>query len=483
MIHLITSNRLRPAMAAACFLLLLAGFNQPKAASAQAVYPFELAEKMDTKLVVRTDVSTPINRMLWGINCSWPERQYAKLGYNHPDAQKLITSFQPSSLRFPHGVWANFYDWESDGRRMTDNYKTLYDSAVKDHPELKYGFDGLHKLHQKQGFDVLFTFNVNYDSAEKAVRRLMDLQEKGFAVPRVELGNEIFWKTQRSEAVSTVEKYIAVSKAHAERLKKHQPDLRVSVPIHWRKILTDPWNAAMCKEDYYDAITIHKYVHAKESKEGAISAFRARSTILEMANTLGTLFPGKPIWLSEWGVSCGENAISVLSMADVYLGLMEHPEIFEVASYFQLNSGDAIIRYDQKTGTHTRTSVGAAFQVMHDVFLDGELCLSELTSPNLCDGVDAVSAKAVVKNGKVTVLAINKTLQSIPMTIVIDGRTPASTQSHQALAFDDIDSLKEFAMDEPFTTNVSHHAGDIILPPLSINQIELHNAKSLAEMQ
>ena len=90
--------------------------------------------------------------MLLGLNCNWPEGLYGKVGYNHPDAQKLITALKPSSLRFPHGVWSNFYDWESDGRRMTDNYKTLYDSAVRDHPDLKYGFDGLHRLHQNTRF-------------------------------------------------------------------------------------------------------------------------------------------------------------------------------------------------------------------------------------------------------------------------------------------------------------------------------------------
>ena len=55
---------------------------------------------------------------------------------NHPDAQKLIRSFKPSSLRWPHGVWANVYDWEVDGRRMYDDYKTQYRDAVEKHPAL-----------------------------------------------------------------------------------------------------------------------------------------------------------------------------------------------------------------------------------------------------------------------------------------------------------------------------------------------------------
>lgn len=89
-------------------------------ASAQEIsYPFEVPDEVRAKLDIDTSRSTPVNHMLLGLNCKWPENLYGKVGYNHPDAQKLIGELKPSSLRFPHGVWANFYDWESDGRRIT----------------------------------------------------------------------------------------------------------------------------------------------------------------------------------------------------------------------------------------------------------------------------------------------------------------------------------------------------------------------------
>lgn len=203
--------------------------------------------------------------MLLGLNCNWPEGLYGKIGYNHPDGQKLIRTLKPSSLRFPHGVWANFYDWESDGRRITDSYKPPYDGSVKNHPELKYGFDGLHSLHQELKFDVLFTYNVNHDSPEKAVRRLNDRRDKGFNVKWIEPRNETFWKTQRSEAVSGVEKYIEVSKAHAAALKEVAPDVLISIPVHWRDAPTNPLNIAVKKHHYYDAVTLHKHMETKRS--------------------------------------------------------------------------------------------------------------------------------------------------------------------------------------------------------------------------
>lgn len=157
-------------------------------------------------------------------------------------------------------MWANFYDWESDGRRITDNYKTPYDEGVRDHQDLKYGFDGFHSLRKSLGFDVIFTWNINYDSPEKGVRRLLDRQEKGFDVRWIELGNENFWKTQRSEAVSDVQRYISVSKAHTTALKAVDPAIKVSVNITWRDVQASDWNLALAAEDYYDAVSLHRYV-------------------------------------------------------------------------------------------------------------------------------------------------------------------------------------------------------------------------------
>ncbi len=239
-------------------LLVLIGF--VGRANAQVDYPYEVPEVVRASLEIDTSKKSPVDHMLLGLNCNWPEGLYGMTGYENPKAQELIETLRPSSLRFPHGVWSNFYDWESDGRRMTDSYKTPYDSAVKDHPGLKYGFAGLHALHQRLDFDALFTWNVNYDSPEKGMRRLLDRRSKGFDVKWIELGNEIFWKTQRSEAVSDVEKYIAVSKLHAAALRKVDSNLKISVPVHWRNARTDKWNMALKSQRYFDAITVHKHV-------------------------------------------------------------------------------------------------------------------------------------------------------------------------------------------------------------------------------
>ncbi len=70
-------------------------------ATAQILYPFDLPDEISATLKVDTTKKSPVNHMLLGLNCNWPEGLYGKVGYNHPDAQKLITKLKPSSLRFP----------------------------------------------------------------------------------------------------------------------------------------------------------------------------------------------------------------------------------------------------------------------------------------------------------------------------------------------------------------------------------------------
>ncbi len=193
--------------------------------------------------------------------------------------------------------------------------------------------------------------------------------------------------------------------------------------------------------------------------------------MLKMARDLRTVFPGRPIWLSEWSVGCGENAISIVGMADAYLGLFEHPELFAIADYFQINASHALIDYDKTTRTHTRTSYGAAYQIVRDVFENSEIFASETESTKI-GGIDAVSAEAVIKDGKATVFAINKTTASVPLKIIVNGIAYSRPCTHRALSFDDLNRLKSFAMDESVLSEVQPQEGGIVLPPMSLNRID-----------
>ena len=433
-------------------------------------YPYALPGSLSATLNVNLAKKTNFNNLLLGLNCSWPENQYGSAGYNHADAQRLMVALRPSSLRYPHGVWANFYDWEVDGRRIYDEYSGTYFSAVTKWPNLRYGFPRFTTLHSNLNFDVLFTWNICYDSPAKGVARLRDQDAKGFNTKWIELGNENFWGNQCSLAVNTIEKFVAVAKAHADALHAAKPGLKLSVPVadkHYKKI----WNAALQTQNFYDAVSLHVYV--MPGTNGVKQVLDAKNEILNEARWVRQIFPGKPIWLSEWAVKSGDDAISVLGMSDVYLGFFEHPELFQICSYFQMNEHCPLILYNRTNHTHAKTSFGAAYEVIRNIFENSEIYESRINSSRITQGVEAVSAKAVIKNGRLAVFAINKTTNSIPLTLNFSGLVYTQGFSHRALVFADVnDFRKNYGLADNPLTSIAPVNGRIMLPPLSLSQID-----------
>ncbi|WP_136078198.1 hypothetical protein [Pontiella desulfatans] len=449
----------------------------PRAFSAIS-YPYALPNQLNATLKVDTGSKTHFNNLLLGLNTNFPENQYGSDGYNDPDGQDLITTWNPPALRFPHGVWANFYDWEVDGRRIYDGYDGTYVGAVTNVPHLRYGFPGFNTLHNNLNFDVLFTWNVNYDSPAKGVARLQDRVAKGFDVKYIELGNEHFWKDQCSEAVDTAPEYIAVAQAHSAALKAEDPSIQISVPVSWRTTGYHATynNALMADMSYYDAVSLHKYLRtdgnsATEVKE----ALKSRYTMIETGEYIRSLFPGKPIWLSEWSVKVdadGNNAVSVLGMTEVYLGMLNRPDLFETADYFQIHNHDPMVLYDKNANPkHVKTSIGAAYDIIRYVFEDSEVYDSSINSSGIEENLDAVSAEAVINGGDVLVFAVNKTTNSVPLGLIFDDELYTGKFSHGALSFSDINDFPTFNLGDDALVSVSPVNGGIMLPPLSISKI------------
>ncbi|MDF7823457.1 hypothetical protein P4B35_05490 [Pontiellaceae bacterium B12227] len=454
-------------------LLILA----PSAFSAIS-YPYALPDQLNATLKVDTGSKSNFNNLLLGLNTNFPENQYGSDGYNDTDGQDLITTWNPPALRFPHGVWANFYDWEVDGRRIYDGYDGIYVGAVTNVPNLRYGFPGFNTLHSNLNFDVLFTWNVNYDSPAKGVARLQDRIAKGFDVSYIELGNEHFWLNQCSEAVDTAPEYVAVAQAHSAALKAEDPSIKISVPVSWRDFgyHTTYNNALIADMTYYDAVSLHKYLRTDGNAATDVQdTLKSRHYMIETGEYINSLFPGKPIWLSEWSVKVdtnGQNAVSVLGMTEVYLGIMNRPDLFERAEYFQIHNHDPMVVYD-KTGSpkHTKTSIGAAYDILRGVFEDSEVYASTLNSSSIEETLDAVSAEAVIKGNDVIVFAVNKTTNSVPLDLKFDDILYTGSFSHETFSFNDVNDFPSFNLADDALTIVSPVNGGIMLPPLSLSKI------------
>ena len=256
----------------------------------------------------------------------------------------------------------------------------------------------------------------------------------------------------------------------------------------WRDT-QDDYNAAIAKTtDYFDAITLHRYVH--HQKEDAIKSGETYSNILTSRlefeaskNFVRTHAPGKPIWLTEWGVSCGLNAASYLGQADAYLYLYDHQNDFERAEWYGATTAlnplyifsnqflDNRDKPEKSVRNMKKTGHGAVFEILRSVFEDSEIMYSDISTTQLVTGSMAVEAKAVLKNGKTEIFAVNKTYKSVVFSVKINNKKWEGSHMHEALSFQSLTDDRLFNNYENPLKLVDEGTGIIILPPYSINKL------------
>lgn len=448
-------------------------------------YPFSLPENITATYNIDTKTASTFNNNLLGLNIDW-HAGYESMGYNHPDAKAFMRNYKPVSVRFPQGVWSNFYDWKLDARRRYDDYDNKeFVKPVENFQHIRYGFPGFTELHNELGFDVMWTWNMNYDSNQKSVERLRDHVARGFKVNDIELGNELFWGTQKSHRVSTPDKFYAVAKSLSDTLKSIDPNIKISIPLSWRrgknidKFDHTHYNQVMTADtSYFDAISVHRYVHLDRGKDTVSQdAYKgiltARLDYVDDINYCRSLAPGKPVWLTEWGVSCGYNAASYLGMADSYIYIFEHPEIYTRTCWFQINGYDAFFKTEIKDNKKliTKRGFGSVYEILRSVFQDSKLLKGTISTTELLPGANAVTAGAVVKDGKMIIFTVNLTNQSVPFNLKINGKTYRDKFTHEAMAFTTLGEDKILELEENPLKLIKLGSDDIMLPPYSVNKI------------
>lgn len=443
-----------------------------------------LADK-PTELVITTAASEPVNNALLGYNI---------LHFKSQGEQEFVNRMNPVAMRFPDGVWGNFYDWETDGftnhgdehRRSHVFAPTL---AKWKERGIKGGFAGLTKLNNEKkqrdgaGHDIVWLYNAAFDNPEKNVARMRDSIEKGFVVRDIELGNEQFWLTQCSNQTLTPEGYRDAAQGISEALKQANPDVRVSVTLSWRN-QHDSWNKIVTEDgQYFDAISLHKYSgsgQAEPEDDAQLKTVLAGRKHLAQSVAYVRSFAEKPIWLTEWGLNAGEDAkaAAALSMADCYLYLFENQQTFHRANWFSVNgvarSFVAIGKNRRPLEPLQRTAFGCVHEIMRNIFEDADLLSTSVETTVLDTGsgtVDTVTARAVKKDGRLVICAINLSDQPSPLAITVDQDTQPAVLTHGSFAFNELGETIVLDIDAAVLQPMKVPNGPITLPPLSINKI------------
>ena len=480
-------------------------------------YPFNLPSKMEATINITSSNTEVFNNLLLGTNTHH---------FSTTKEKDLINKLKPITIRFPHGLWANWYDWRRDVSRLFGEESFEYEQGINktiktktpdllanikifDTNNIKVGIDGLtglnttRKSQTGKGFDMMWTFNMSADGTDfnngspETVARYNDLISRGFEVKVVELGNENFYPGQRSSIIPNAEDYIARAKSMSVALKAKDPNIKVSVPLLRRDSWANPnWNEDLTEDlSYFDAVTVHTYVgsdpdDANNSDEAFGTALTARkflgNSIYDYAHKVA---PNKPIWLTEWGVkSGGPNAVSVLGMADCYIFLSENQDVFERANWFsvngKLNSHYVWETYISPSGVERprikypleKTLFGSGYEIIRQAFENTTLIESNMQVANLVEGVKAVNARVLTKEGKIYVFVVNQSNQNIPFNVNIDGLAYSDLAVHKAISFSTMDEERAMGIDVDPLTLISEGNEGITLPKFSINIIELKNA-------
>ncbi len=493
---------------------LIAVFVMTTANQTQAQnYPFSnLPTNVTATLDVQTKSAVPFRNAILGYNI---------FGYTTTSDKDFIHQFDPATIRFPHGLWANWYDWRNDVTRLfgveefsylfnkTSTKTTKVDFAsslpTAEKATKKIGIAGLEELNNerkkskyKKGYDVVWTFNMSADGTDfsqspETIGFYDDLISRGFEVKEIELGNECFYPGQRSSIIPNTNDFISRAKSMSKALKAKDPNIQISIPLVRRTSLPNPdWNADLTEDNtYYDAVTVHTYIgsdpdNAANTDNAYSTALTARKSLATSTNTFVRPFSkDKPIWLTEWGVkSGGPNAASALGMADCYLFMSENQDLYQRANWFsvngKLNSFVAWEKGYQNGEKRTRikyplekTLYGATHEIIRSVFEDSSLLSSSMTTSELIAGVNAVSARAVTKNGKITIIVLNMTDQTVPFIFKIDGTVYNDKFIQSAMSFENVSQERNIPIDENPLSKIKKGKGAIALPPLSINTITL----------
>lgn len=255
---------------------------------------------------------------------------------------ELIAEVDPGVIRWPGGITANFYHFYGTGyginrletigsaigpvnpaedELVPENFiVTFADMVLQTNSKVIYTINPY--THFKAGGSALnditstayqYRFQENLDA-------LQYLHDRGVDVIAVEMGNEMYYYPELTSifAFSTqIDLYLDISEQYTDSIKNRWPDIKVAVPVAIHNGYGNiGWNNKMAEADFADGVSIHEYERIVYNNCGGINTReeyfqcakanieRFFDTDFEAAMTeYMDLYPGKELWLTEWGMS------------------------------------------------------------------------------------------------------------------------------------------------------------------------------------
>ena len=416
------------------------------------------------------------NAPLLGPNLKVINKNRGFQGFNSQTAKDFIEERDPVVIRFPQGVFANSYNWEqvkdsngtviaeADSRHILDHFiednKTIskHDSPATvriGYPSLRGIFDKA--IANERPLDLLTVLNVVGNDGVSNGRRWESMINDGFDVEDMELGNEFFFRSQRTGTINTpsawrnrANRIVTNIRGRAARLGK---EVRFGIPLTYRASDTieplkrrnsdQAFNDAITKdESFFDAIVIHRYVREQresginpnqltaENLKRLLSASRIMDTSLSYAKTQVSEEKNS-IWLTEWGVAGSEDegiGAAFLGAADTYTHLIRNQKRLELEriNWFSTFGSNAQYQFDENSNRFS-TGYGRIYEHFRGLLRDSELYDGIVVTTDDLETASKKISKAVnaiaVRRGdrKITYLVTNLANRSTRLNLRYEG--------------------------------------------------------------
>ncbi|WP_299049682.1 T9SS type A sorting domain-containing protein [uncultured Polaribacter sp.] len=452
----------------------------------------------------------------------------ANQGFNSLEGQEFIADNDPVVLRFPQGVFANTYHWEpvfndeeeeiaaADSRHITDPF-VVGTRVISQHDSptsVRIGYPSLRKIFDTAAsngkpLDLLTVLSIIGNDADSNGRRWQSMIEDGHNVRDMELGNEFFFRSQRSGTINTEAQWVARAREVVANIKnranQENREVRFAIPISFRggdpaqstttRNFHQRYNDAITvDESFFDAIVVHRYVNAQRESgnrpenltEQSLRDLVSASRIMDQSLTYSKTQVSEDkdaIWLTEWGVAGSEEdgiGASFLGAADIYSHIINNNDRLEVErinwfSTVGLNAQYTVSgsRGNIQIGT---TGYGDVYRVLRDNLRDSELFnSSSLESPELKIENNTQEDKplhviAVRRpDGKPRLLVTNKTDVNARIFINRDGNSEdVVNYAVDGIRWENLASTTTIAYSDAQTS-----VDAIIIPPYSLVKVDV----------
>lgn len=298
---------------------------------------------------VNLDDLRPLSQDLHGAN---NEYFYPPVWFDHPAySEKYLAAGRPF-FRYPGGTGSNFYN-PFTGLFDNDSPSTRDYTGLNRRIAQRNGGTGrvpadFFEFVREHDIRYSLVLNVCTQTFEQNRAWLEQIADQGHPVTMIEIGNEVFYGSYKW-AFASGDEYVTRAKKLTAVIRELMPDTKVGVVIPNQLYQYDAffsedipdwfqhpysWITALQDQTFYDAVVIHLYspngmsndvepadfishLDAYTNCDAHLTAFFDRTF-----DEIETKFPGKRIWITEYGVGGFGGNLKQYTLRYSHLGVL-----------------------------------------------------------------------------------------------------------------------------------------------------------------